>query len=87
MTEFILFLLASGSGGGWYLWTGHVRKTRPCRRCGGWGYTERRGFFGSNVVPCRACDGTGKVFRVAARRVQRRRAARAARMRRVVSAR
>jgi len=81
MTDLILFLLGTGGAGAWYGWTGYVRRTKPCRHCAGWGYTERRGIIGTTARRCKKCGGTGKTFRMAARRVQRSRARRSGRAR------
>jgi DnaJ-class molecular chaperone len=79
MTDLILFLLSTGGAGGWYVWTGHVRRKKPCRACGGYGYTERAGIIGRRPRICNKCGGHGEVLRLAARRVQRKRAGRARR--------
>jgi hypothetical protein len=81
MTALILVLLAGG-GGSYYLLTGRVFRTKACRKCSGWGYTEHRGLFGTSARQCRQCGGTGKSLRLAARHVQRRRALRSVRVRR-----
>jgi DnaJ-class molecular chaperone len=82
MTAVILILLTGTTGGAWYTWTGHIRRTRPCRHCAGWGYRERGGILGRTASRCRKCGGTGQSFRLAARHVQRKRARRAGRARR-----
>jgi hypothetical protein len=82
MTDLILFLLGGGGCGTWYAWTGYVRRTRPCKGCGGWGYKDRRGIFGTTVRRCGKCGGTGRALRPAARHVQRKRARTASRIRR-----
>lgn len=87
MPELILALLGSGGTGCWYVWTGYVRRTKPCRHCGGYGYSERRGMFSARASQCRKCGGTGETLRTAARRVQRKRARTALRARRAVRAR
>jgi DnaJ-class molecular chaperone len=79
MTDLILFLLGTGGSGAWYVWTGHVKRKKPCRACGGYGYTERSGIIGRYPRPCKKCGGHGEVLRLAARHVQRKRAARARR--------
>lgn len=80
MTDLILLLMGTAGGGGWYVWTGHVHRRKPCRACGGFGYQPRRGLLSIGAVKtCPRCDGEGEVFRLAARHVQRRRAIRASR--------
>jgi DnaJ-class molecular chaperone len=76
MTELALFLLGTGGAGGWYCWTGYVKRTKPCRHCGGYGYNERRSMFSARASQCKKCGGTGQSLRAAARHVQRKRAAR-----------
>jgi hypothetical protein len=73
MIGFLLFIL-TGAGGGWawYVWTGRVRRTRPCRHCGGWGFTSRRGLLSTSPAQCGKCGGSGQVLRPAARRARRR---------------
>ena len=46
MPDLILLLLGGGGAGAWYGWTGYVRPKKPCRACGGYGYTERHGIIG-----------------------------------------
>lgn len=78
MTDLILFVLTSG--GGWYVWTSRIRKYKSCRNCGGLGYKTRRTLLGSDDARvCHTCEGHGKVLRLAARGVQRRKAIRTAR--------
>jgi hypothetical protein len=79
MTELVLFFLGTGGAGGWYCWTGYVKRTKPCRHCGGYGYTEHGGILGRHGRRCRKCGGTGESLRLAARNVQRKRARRASR--------
>jgi DnaJ-class molecular chaperone len=86
MTDFLLLLLAGG-GGGYYVWSGYVRRGKSCRACAGWGYTEHRGIFGTSARQCRKCGGSGRVLRLAARRVQRKRALRSVRVRQAAGAR
>lgn len=77
MTDLILFVIASG--GGWYVWTSRIRRTKPCRECGGFGYKTKRTILGSDSVrECGTCEGQGRVLRLTARHVQRRKAVRAA---------
>jgi ribosomal protein L40E len=82
MTDLVLLLLGGGGFGGYYALTGHVLRTKACRKCSGWGYTEHRGLFGASAAQCRKCGGTGRSLRLAARRVQRKRALRSVRVRR-----
>ena len=82
MATLILLLLSAGGCGGWYAWTGYVMRTKPCRHCAGYGYTEHGGIIGRHARRCKKCGGTGETLRLAARRVQRKRATRAGRARR-----
>lgn len=79
MTDLILLLLGTGTPAGWYVWTGHVNRKKPCKACGGYGYTERGGIIGRYPRQCRKCGGHGEVLRLAARHVQRKHAGRARR--------
>jgi hypothetical protein len=74
MALFILALLASASGGGWYVYTGRVRPFRPCEPCGGTGYRKapRHMTFPRPAeglrIECQDCETTGLQLTWAARR-------------------
>jgi hypothetical protein len=66
----LLVLLSLLSGGGWYVYTGHISPARTCKRCGGLGF---RRFLASTYTECSRCGGYGRILRPAARIVRRRR--------------
>jgi hypothetical protein len=83
LAELILILIAGG--GGWYGWTGYVRRYKKCRRCEGLGFQPQgRAVRRSGYRVCGKCQGYGQVPRGAARHVDRRRQQAGKRPRRAV---